>query len=258
MKKRVVYAVLFLFFFTIVQPVAGVENTSRQPLQILCLGDSITQADNQSCGYRYALWKKLIDDQIAFDFIGSMDKRYRESPGEECPPYNGKAFDPDHEGHWAWRIDDILGGPQDMPPESGMGNLAEWLKGYTPDIVLLHLGHNDAGHSEPPDRMAAELKQVIRLLQQDNPSVSILLAKVIPCVNPFWNSRLTVLNSVIDKVAADTKTATSKVLVVDLATGFNPLEDTWDHTHPNAGGAEKMAKKWMEGIRKLLDRSSGW
>ena len=238
----------------IVPLAGGQEDGNRPPLQILCLGDSITQANNEGCGYRYALWKKLIDYQIEFDFIGSMDKRFGQEPGSECPPYKGRVFDPDHEGHWGWRIDEILQGTLDLPPETGTGSLAGWLKGYTPDIVLLHLGNNDAGHSESADRMADELKQVIRLLQQDNPSVSILLARVIPCVNPIWNARLTVLNSVIDDVAADTRTATSNVMVVDLAAGFDPLEDTLDHTHPNARGAEKMANKWMEGIQKVLDR----
>lgn len=257
MNKRLICIIISLFFFIMVQPAAGRDDRSAEPVQILCLGDSITQANDEGCGYRYALWKKLIDDEILFDLIGSMDKRFREEPGSACPAYKGRTFDPDHEGHWAWRIDEILGKPHNLPLESGTGNLAQWLKGYTPDIVLLHLGHNDAGHNESAERMAGELKQVIHLLQQDNPAVTILLAKVIPCVNPVWNTRLNVLNSIIDGVAVDTQTATSKVMVIDQATGFDPLEDTLDNTHPNARGAEKMAKKWMAGIKKVLDRPSG-
>lgn len=256
MIKRFTWFSLFLvFFFTVSFLEAGEKGDSR-PLRILCLGDSITQSSVESCGYRYSLWKKLIDHHMEFDLIGSMNKRVTEEPGSDCPPYKGQTFDPDHEGHWAWRADDILSGPMPgLPSESGKGFLAEWLKGYTPDIVLLHLGHNDAGHSEPPEQMAGELKQIIRMLQADNAQVSILLAKVIPSGNPVWNAKLNVLNAEMEGIAADTRTSSSAVVVIDFSTGFNPLEDTIDGTHPNETGSEKMAEIWFDGIQKVLANS---
>ncbi|RJP78123.1 MAG: cellulose-binding protein [Desulfobacteraceae bacterium] len=253
MKRQLTWLMLFLVFFLSGSYTEAGEKDNAQPIRILCLGDSITQSGGEHCGYRYFLWKKMIDHHMEFDFIGSMNKRFREEPGSDCPPYNGKTFDPDHEGHWAWRADDILGGPQNLPPESGKGYLSEWLKEYTPDIVLLHLGHNDAGHSESPEQTAGELKQIIRLLQTDNPEVSVLLAKVIPCANPEWNAKVRLLNAEIDGIAADTRTATSDVVVMDFSTGFDPFQDTLDGTHPNASGSEKMAAKWFDGIRKLLE-----
>jgi lysophospholipase L1-like esterase len=253
MKRQLKWLLFFLVFFPIVSFTAAGETENAQPIRILCLGDSITQSGGEHCGYRYSLWKKMIDHQMEFDFIGSMDKRFREQSELDCPAYMGKVFDPDHEGHWAWRADEILGRPHDLPPESGKGHLSEWLKGYTPDIVLLHLGHNDAGHSEPPEQTAGELKQIIRLLQADNPDVSILLAKVIPSANPEWNARIRLLNAEIEGIAADTRTVSSAVMVIDFSTGFDPFTDTLDGTHPNEAGSEKMAAKWFDGIRKLLE-----
>jgi lysophospholipase L1-like esterase len=194
--------------------------------------------------------------KIEFDFIGSMNKRYKEESGQECPLYKDKSFDPDHEGHWAWRSDQILGmAAGEIYPDTGEGQLSEWLKNYTPDIVLLHLGHNDAGANETPDQMARELKEVILLLQKDNPDVDILLAKVIPSAKPLWNSRLSILNAEIEGIAKDMRTSSSDVIVIDFSTGFDPFTDTLDGTHPNESGSEKMAEKWFDGICKVLDKS---
>ena len=230
----------------------GEENS--RPLRILCLGDSITQSVDVYCGYRYPLWKKLVDLGIEFDFIGSMKERYFEDSSGQCPDYKGRRFDPDHEGHFGWRTDHILGLQKDFPEGSGSGSLPVWLQEYTPDIVLLHLGHNDAGMGETPNQMAKELEQVILLLRKDNPNVSILLAKVIPSGNPFWNKRLGVLNAEIDGIARKMSIPASRVIVVDFTKGFNSKEDTVDGDHPNRLGSEKMAQKWFEGIVELLKK----
>jgi lysophospholipase L1-like esterase len=255
MKKQFVCSVLFLFFILLVQPAEADKKKIHQPIRILCLGDSITHSVGEYCGYRYSLWKKLVDLKVEFDFIGSMNRRVNEEPGQDCPPYKGKQFDPDHEGHWGWRSDQILGmAAGEIYPDTGSGSLSEWLQHYTPDIVLMHLGHNDAGANETPEQMAGELKEVILLLQKDNPDVNILLAKVIPTAKPLWNSRLSILNAEIDGVAKEMRTSSSEVVVIDFSTGFDPAVDTIDGTHPNESGSEKMAEKWFDGICKFLDQ----
>lgn len=248
---------LFLFFSSMLHAKAENADTGKEdtrPLRILCLGDSITQSADVVCGYRYPLWKKLVDLGIEFDFIGSMKERYFESSSGQCPDYKGRKFDPDHEGHWGWLIDNILGIRKDFPEGTGSGSLSEWLKGYTPDIVLLHLGHNDASMGETPQQMAGELEQVILILREDNPKVSILLARVIPVADPLLNRRLGALNAEMDGIAGRMSTPASRILIVDFAKGFNPEKDTIDGTHPNSLGSEKMAQKWFEGIVEILKK----
>jgi len=230
------------------------EVNKNEPVRILCLGDSITQSDYMYCGYRYMLWKKMVDSGTDFDFVGSIQHRFLGIGNEECPDYKGKKFDRDHEGHWGWRTDHILGTIKDVPGGSGKGNLSEWLKGYTPDIVLLHLGHNDAGANEPTDQIAEELTDVIGLLQQANPKVDILLAKVIPSRYEEWDRALRALNPEMDGIAKAMTTKTSKVYVLDLYKGFDAEKDTFDGIHPNQIGAEKMAQKWFDGILKILNK----
>ena len=190
----------------------------------------------------------MVDLDMHADFIGSMKSCYPEMDTVNKDVYKGRRFDRDHEGHMGWKADQILGVETEIPEGTGSGNLIEWLKGYTPDIVLLHLGHNDAGLGEPAEETAEELKNIIVLLQKDNPNVSILLAKVIPTDKPEWNKRLSGLNAVIKGVADDTKTAHSKILVIDFSEDFNAETDTFDGIHTNKKGAEKMAQKWLKGI----------
>ena len=80
------------------------------------------------------------------------------------------------------------------------------------------------------------------------------MARVIPSLYEGWNKGLNALNPEMDGIARAMTTGSSKVLVIDLNKGFNPEEDTFDGIHPNQIGAEKMARKWFEGILKILSK----
>lgn len=250
MGKRLLFS--FIFFLSSLNTICLANEPDKKPLRILCLGDSITQSANVQFSYRYHLWKKMVGLDMNFDFIGSMKDCYPNKDTSYEHRYKGREFDRDHEGHMGWFGDQILGITKDLPENTGSGNLSDWLKGYTPDIVLLHLGHNDAGQGEAPEETAKELKKIISLLQNDNPNVSVLLAKVIPNDKPEWNRRLKNLNSVIQGVAEDMKNKHSKVIVIDFSIDFDAGQDTFDGTHTNNIGAEKMAQKWLKGILKVI------
>ena len=151
-----------------------------QTLNILPLGNSITQSDNEHYSYRYALWTKLIDDSLDFNFVGSLTSNHNGTP--VFPQYNGFDFDQNHEGHWGWRADQIQNG------------LPNWLPGYTPDIVLLHIGTNDLyqgiGDSANIAETILEIENIITLLRVDNPQVKILLAKLIPSTNDLLINKI--------------------------------------------------------------------
>jgi lysophospholipase L1-like esterase len=123
------------------------DSTGRsQPIYILPLGDSITQANNNHRSYRYDLWVKLLDEGVNFDFVGSQNSNHNGNPN--WSEYNGHSFDQDHEGHWGWRADELL------------ASLPQWLQEYTPDIVLLHAGTNDAGNNNSTESTVSELKEI--------------------------------------------------------------------------------------------------
>ena len=112
------------------------------------LGDSITEAANDPAGlmpsYRRDLWADLQAANYDVDFVGSRAGVYDKSnqpAGEHNPP---GSFDKDHEGHWGWRVDEILSGR----PASYPGDLTQWAGSHRPDVVLMHLGTNDAIQSQ--------------------------------------------------------------------------------------------------------------
>lgn len=218
---------------------------------ILPLGDSITQAHEAHLGYRYRLWTKLIDSGLPFDLVGSRDSNFPDNP--VWPTYMGQSFDQDHEGHWACQADQILNGTDtgNNDPCNGSGKLADWLAGYTPDIVLMHLGTNDALNGESAASTVIDLEGIIDVLRADNPNVIILLAKLIPSTKS-GASAIDDVNAEIDGIAASKSTAQSPVIVVDQNTGFDASTDTYDGLHPDDSGEEKMATKWMAAIQAAV------
>ncbi|MEM1271712.1 MAG: SGNH/GDSL hydrolase family protein, partial [Bacteroidota bacterium] len=140
---------------------------------------------------------------------------------------------------------------------SGSGQISTWLGGYTPDIVLVHLGTNDVIQCQSISSSVSELKQLIDVLRSDNPRVTVLLAKVIPMTRSFPcgsdNSDLTALNNQMAGIASDKSTAQSPVQVVDLNTGFNAGTDTYDGIHPNTSGEQKMANGWYAALQPILN-----
>ncbi len=207
---------------------------SNPPIKIMLLGDSITQGDSNHRSYRYFLWQKLLDVQANVDLIGSMRENYNGSP--EWPDYRGVEFDRDHEGHWGWRIDELL------------EKIDGWLKKNQPDVVLLHIGSNDVFHKNSLDSTIDELIELIGRLRAANDQVALFIAKVLPADR--LNSELTELNKNIVETVNRLNNERSPIFIVDQNTGFNVTEDTYDGVHPNASGEMKMADIWMKALMR--------
>lgn len=210
-------------------------------IKIMTLGDSITQAENGQNSYRKALWEKLTASGYDVDFVGS------ENRNKDNNNFEDSNFDPDHEGHWGWRIDEIING------RGGEGKLADWLTGYTPDVALIHLGSNDAIQNNSTISSVEELKQVIDILRQDNENVTIFLSQLIPARGSGTNSRIDDLNSRIPGIVASYNLANSPVILVDQNSGFNANTDTYDGVHPDNSGEAKMAQKWFDALKNYFD-----
>jgi GDSL-like Lipase/Acylhydrolase family len=222
----------------------GVSSPSNVDITVLPLGDSITSGNSKHMTYRYPLWVKFIDsgfnfDGIHFDFVGSQNLDH--SGAQVWPDHRGHSFDHDHEGHPGWRAEQIL------------AILPIWLKRYTPDIVLLHIGTNDVMANQTTLSTTDEVEQIITVLRDDNPKVIVLLAKIIPNGDPIVNQRIIELNQRIDSIAISKSTVESPVVIVDQNLGFNVTEDTDDGVHPNRTGAEKIAQKWFEAVVKAVE-----
>lgn len=209
-------------------PVAG-----QTPLRIMPLGDSITQGDRDS--YRRPLWLALKRAGIDADFVGSM----RRGHGAES---KARDFDDDHEGHWGWRADHVL------------AHVDTWAARAMPDIVLMHLGTNDVGAGHDINETVHEIARIIQRLRQQNPSVHILLAAIIPVDHERVTQRIKQFNKKLARLAATVDTPASRVVLVDQFTGFDAKQDTYDGTHPNDAGNTKIADNWFAALKALLSK----
>jgi hypothetical protein len=221
------------------------QPTSCETIHIMALGDSITQGNPQNISYRRDLAFLLADNGYQADFVGSHSNYFWDPP--VAPDY-----DIDHEGHWAWKADEIIDG-RDYNNGSGSGSLSQWLTGYTPDVALVHLGTNDMFSGDSVSSTVTELETIIGTIRSDNPSVIILLAKLIPTNNYDNNQRIIALNNEMDGIAQRNSTFQSPIVVVDQFSNFDPATDTYDGIHANASGRQKMAQKWFEGIQTVID-----
>jgi acyl-CoA thioesterase I len=219
--RRILNAILIIFFLS---------SPTFAEIKIQPLGDSITE-NAPTKSYRYYLWFLLKNNGYNVDFVGS--KQTQKFPD----------FDPDHDGRSGWRADQIA------------ASLPGWLKNYSPNIVLLHIGHNDFFQGESVNNVVSDIKKIIDILQAKNPDVTILLAKLIP--SKTFALKREQLNTLIPGIANTKSTFRSKVYVVDHTDGYVPKTDNYDYCHPNENGNKKMAQKWYNAIISILPPNAG-
>jgi lysophospholipase L1-like esterase len=201
----------------------------KAKLKIGPFGDSITQSNNEHNSYRYPLWQKLIDANVPFSYVGSNTTNFSGNPVRAN--YKGIVFDSINEGHWG------------ITTGGFVGNFPTWIAGYTPDLVLLHLGTNDI-NNYPLSTSQANLTYIINKTREKNPDVVFIIARLIPRsgITP------TAYNDMVAALAISLNRDRSPIILVDQATGFDTNTDTFDGTHPNSFGEEKMARRWFEAI----------
>lgn len=208
---------------------AGVVRS--EPVRIMPLGDSITQGQVRYGSYRRPLWLMLEQAGYRVDFVGSQQRQRGGGPRSDD-------YDPDHEGHWGWSLDQVL------------PRLPEWLEKARPDVVLLHLGTNDQLRGHPMDESVAEWMSVLRMIYASNPETRVLAARLIPARGS--EEPLARFNDAIAAAWSNQPIPGLELHWVDQCTGFQPETDTWDGLHPNHQGDQKIAARWLEVLRNIL------
>ena len=217
MKSVLLSSILFLSSFII--------SSAAEPVRILAIGDSITQGGKTFVTYRLPLDQKMRAAGLKYEFIGSQ-----QSDGPNGPLW--------HEGYGGKNAEFLAG----IMPQK--------LKLAKPDIILLHCGHNHSAEEKPVVGIIAAERTIIEAARKQNPKVVVLLAQVIPSGKLPKYSYLPELNQAEIVLARELSRSDAPVMIVDLATGFDPQKDTiLDKVHPNAQGAEKMANKWFFALK---------
>ncbi len=214
---------------------AGLQFPVHAQTRILPLGDSVTSSFSPQHSYRYWLWRMLLLNRYKADFVGTQ---WGVAGGE---PANSN-FDQDHEGHPGWTSRDVL------------FNIG-WIASATvPDIVLLDIGANDVIEGIPASETCTNIVQIIRSLRQVNPRVLTVLAHTTPYRGQDARG-MARLRAAVNRAATLAKRERARVVMVNLASGFNVRKDTVDGVHPNLSGEKKIAKRYFSLLRKFVVRA---
>ena len=203
----------------------GGRSGAAGPLRVLPLGDSITEGVDAAGSYRSWLWRELEAAGVEADFVGTLSG-VREGAAE--------GFDADHEGRWGWRTDQVAGIAERVVRET------------RPDVVLVHLGHNDLWQGEETGEVLADLEEVVEALRRGQPGVTVVLSTLVPSAMEGLQGTAEVnagLPGLAERLGVE---------LADGAAGFDPSEMTVDGVHPNETGARHLAAAWNTALRPLV------
>ncbi len=210
----------------------GVVAPAKLPAQILALGDSITAGHKTFATYRIPLARKLQEAGFRFQFIGSQKTE---------TPQGGLL----HEGYPGKSAEEVAGIFARLPATMAA------------DIVLIHAGHNHFAEQHPVAGIVEAHRAMIDTARCHNSRCTVLVAQVIPSGLLPKYSYIPELNRALAELVKELNTPEQPVLLVDMATGFDPTTDTvTDRVHPNEQGAEKMAAHWFTALKPLLESAS--
>ena len=216
-------------------------NTISGTVKIMPLGASRVQGFRPIFeSYRYALWEELIDGDWRVDYVGTQQDvaKYEN--------YAGYCFDNDHEGRSGWTSEQIK------------NNIADWLAEVDEiDIVLFSSpGGNDAINGVPIENILQNVNLIIDEIQMHNPNITILIEKMAPAKSSYMTENLTAvfeqMKIEVDEFARIKTTATSKVIAVDMFTGFTDAYLA-DILHYNTDGARFIADRYYESLVPYLE-----
>jgi len=232
MKTLLSLTALLLCFSIPMIHAAETSTTAAKPITIMPLGDSITEGGAGFFVYRYPLMEKLKAAGYNVAYVGSKTTR---------PVKNSPLGELAHEGYGGTNVGFLKGKFDGLYRQNPA------------DILLIHAGHNQFADQNPIPRMLTDTQAIITMARAINPNVIILLAQVIPSGKLPKYSYIPDYNTALVGLAKELNTVAQPVVLVNQAEGFNWETDTGgDHVHPTKQGAEKMAEKWFEALKKVL------
>ena len=202
------------------------------PLRVMPLGDSITAGSYGAGrdgigGYRAVLAQLCAGAELPVDFVGSLND-----------PSNA-SFDADHEGHRAWRTDQLA------------EHITTWFAASRPEVVLLQIGINDLIQAGTIDEAARRYAHLLDNCLAAAPAARVYIAAVNPvresndyhvpprAVSQF-SSRIQTLVS-----AAARRGLHATFIDLPAECGFGPEDYSSDGLHPSDRGYAKMARVWF-------------
>lgn len=218
-----------------------------RPIQrIMAVGDSITEGVQGQVSYRQELERLLTRSGCSFEMVGS------EFGSQDIVP---STFVSRHEGYSGHRADHINLGNTKSKKNRNEGIVA--MMGFSPDVVLLHVGTNDITRNEPVNTIVNDIEDIVENIRNINPDTLVFVANVIPrFVNGVVDPTTDALSDAIE--ASFNSPDTSKddddlggfnnVFIVDVRSGYVRDNSLADGRHPNNSGESKIANAFFNAL----------
>lgn len=131
-------------------------------------------------------------------------------------------------------------------------NIAVYMNDASGDAnaMLLHIGTNDVDDSFELSTFGSKLGTLLDEIHAIRPSMIVLVAQIIPLLDPVKNLGAIQINAQIPAVV---QARSSYCLLVDQYTGFNTATMLSDSCHPNLLGYQQMAAVWWSALGNVYD-----
>lgn len=217
-------------------------------LNIMCLGDSITEGATVDGAYRNRLCELIENDGLSevVHFIGDRS--------------NGTGYDKNHSGHSAYSIADIPAA--DDCEGKGRNGITDEIGMYAGDnkldIVLLQIGTNDVLSLYKLDTAKVRLVNLIDNVQAVLSENGRIYLATIPYISESSCNKTgknqQELDTIIDTYNNDVREVSSMYQNIEIADINSLLEfsDLQDGIHPNKAGYNKMGDFWYATIKNCI------
>jgi hypothetical protein len=205
------------------------------PVKLMIVGDSISQGSAGDFTWRYRLWKHLSPRVPGVDFVGPRTDLFDNVANVQgSQAYADPSFDRDHDAIWGRTL------------SAAADTIQNEATAYTPDVMLVLLGINDLVFLTSPADTETNLRRFIANARAGQPGVKFVLGRVLPKRGGASGAQIADYNTRIATVAAQLSTSGSPIAVADTDSGYDPVADSWDGTHPNAMGEQKIAAAFAD------------
>ncbi|MFI2203766.1 GDSL-type esterase/lipase family protein [Streptomyces sp. NPDC020192] len=205
-------------------------------LRLMPVGDSMTIGSAGEHTWRYRLWRHLCEAYDGpFTFVGPREELYDKTA--EAPvsyAYAEPGFPRRHLAGWGE-------GWLHMAPLIG-----EAVRAHRVDVLLVSLGLIDLGFYTNAEQTAENVRAFIAGAREADPRIRMVLLPVIPNIraeqDADFAAQVDLFNVLLAKTVADLDEPRSPLLLASIPESHDIHVDTYDGTHPNAGGEHRIAE----------------
>lgn len=206
------------------------------------VGDSQTIGSAGEHTWRYRLWQHLRDTYGGpFTLVGPRETLYDKATDS---PTSYEYADPDfpraHLAGWGE-------GWLHMAPLIG-----EAARSCRADVLLVSLGLIDLGFYTNAQQTAENVRAFVAEARAARPKVRMAILPVIPNIRaesePDFGAQVTLFNELLAKAVADLDEPRSSLLLTSPPPSYDINFDTYDGTHPNASGEQKIAAAFADAM----------